>query len=182
MKRMFVVLTLIVSSLMLAASARATCNGPTCTATEIVTADCKALEGDHLYQVPLYLAADCEIYCDPQMGPEFISTEQLSGEHFWLFMERGGALSRVDGTFVNDGSCGKRIRLRFDGTLEADTTYVLEVRDEFLPGFTLATFTTAPEDLFDDGVGCSIGAGRGGSFAPCVVLLLGLCLVLRRRR
>jgi MYXO-CTERM domain-containing protein len=57
----------------------------------------------------------------------------------------------------------------------------VEVRDEFLGGQPLATFTTTPEDSFDDGVGCSMGAG-GGGLAPAVVLFLGLLLVLRRRR
>lgn len=183
MKRALVTLTLLATTLLLATPAQATCNGPTCNRSGIVTDGCTTPEGELpiLDQAPLYLLADCEYYCDPQMGPEYISTTQLSEEHYWLLREVGGALSRVAGAFVRDGSCGQTARLRFAGTLEPDTTYVIEVQDEFMGGLSLANFRTAAAGEFDDGVGCSMGARRGGAGSIWVLQLLGLLLALGRR-
>lgn len=183
--------------------ARATCSGPSCKKTSIMSNDCTEISGETAIEQSLYFLADCEYYCDPSMGPEFITRHPLVESNYVILKKsNSGDYSPIDGAFVRASQCGGLPVFRFDGGLEPNTNYAIQATSQDYPGLELilAEFKTAPAtrglpdggappeqpdsriSSADDSAGCSLTSHCSSSDSLVVFLVLLFVLSRRTRR
>ncbi|MFN2200069.1 MAG: MYXO-CTERM sorting domain-containing protein [Caldilineaceae bacterium] len=151
-----------------ATEARATCNGPSCNKTTIISKSCAEVSGDVDSQQSFYFQADCEYYCDPQMGPEHITHSPLDETNFVILKkDSNGDYSQISGAFVVDGQCDGLALYRFNGSLEPDTNYGIQATSQDYPGLELIVveFKTAPATSSSPDGGAQPDSGLGSDGA-----------------